>query len=553
MSVDNIGVSSAPGYSPAIKSEKAALTTSSQLPEASAATLGARLATLEQQLNALPAGAHRDKMLQIYQNLLEAGQSFEKLSGKALNDVPLQEKKPVLEQARAGVEKSVKMLADNARVIPGKNSPAAREASAENLNNAHKQLKTSQNVYSRHQQSAVNQSWQQLKSVMTGDFAQNINSAHKQPESSRPAQGQPQRSQADPLEQQLKAAMTGGFAQNLSNTYKPSETEQRLRTRQKRAADTSGPQAMAAPQASRSAQTAIPMPRLPPVPVSPRPPYFPDAPIPRNPDDISPWEPGGDFAMFWGMQQQIGLINTNYIKTYQYIMGGYTPPNPMPPYDPEFPPDYPDPATTPEGGYTEFFKDLSDAMNDKVNYLKASKESGQIIFEYHAFKAHFDTQMAKYFSTAPSSTVPDPANPGKLIYRYPLTFIKFYPDMTDTQRTELLAYWTNNLNEGFYLERDGNNGIQVWIDTTIVKNMSDSILTSFDNGSGPGSGPTDMMQQIYSAFETKWNGNQNTVSGIVQRITDLYSSSNRIFDNLVRIMTSAFQSCVDCAKEFLRV
>ena len=128
----------------------------------------------------------------------------------------------------------------------------------------------------------------------------------------------------------------------------------------------------------------------------------------------------------------------------------------------------------------------------------------------------------------------------------------------DERTTDLLAqaavvnYWKENLGAGFYVQQgtglDGKQKIYVYADTSIVADMVVSIANSFFSIA-----PNEIMQQTYSSWETAWNGNQTTVTNTTQRIGDLYSSANRTFDNLTRIMTSAFQSCVDCAKDFLRV
>ncbi|HAK5293733.1 TPA: IpaD/SipD/SspD family type III secretion system needle tip protein [Salmonella enterica] len=183
--------------------------------------------------------------------------------------------------------------------------------------------------------------------------------------------------------------------------------------------------------------------------------------------------------------------------------------------------------------YTGFYQNYSDILSRLGGWLLPGKDGNSIKLDVTSLKSELNQLLSKYEHIS-QNTVLFPAQSGNTL----------------TGATEAQArQWLEELNLPAECLKRTNAGYVVLIDLAPVRKMLNDLN---ELGKPGGDSKLEMDNAKYQAWQSGFKAQEEKMKTTLQTLTQKYSNANSLYDNLVKILSSTINSCMESAKSFLQ-
>ncbi|HFW3352374.1 TPA: type III secretion system needle tip protein SctA [Salmonella enterica subsp. enterica serovar Eastbourne] len=183
--------------------------------------------------------------------------------------------------------------------------------------------------------------------------------------------------------------------------------------------------------------------------------------------------------------------------------------------------------------YTGFYQNYSDILSRLGGWLLPGQDGNSIKLDVTSLKRELNQLLSKYEHIS-QNTVLFPAQSGNTL----------------TGATEAQArQWLEELNLPEGCMKWTNAGYVVLIDLAPVRKMIDDLN---ELGKPGGDSKLEMDNAKYQAWQSGFKAQEEKMKTTLQTLTQKYSNANSLYDNLVKVLSSTINSCMESAKSFLQ-
>ncbi|EEC7124128.1 SPI-1 type III secretion system needle tip complex protein SipD [Salmonella enterica] len=208
-------------------------------------------------------------------------------------------------------------------------------------------------------------------------------------------------------------------------------------------------------------------------------------------------------AEIWDMvSQNISAIGDNYLGVYENVVAVYT----------------------------DFYQAFSDILSKMGGWLSPGKDGNTVKLNVNALKSEISNLINKY-NQINKNTILFPTQTGG--------------GVTTASRAEA-EQWIKELNLPDSCLKSSGSGFVVLVDMGPLDKMVSDL-----NGIGSGSA-LEMDNAKYQAWQAGFKAQEENLKTTLQTLTQKYSNSNSLYDNLVKVLSSTISSSLETAKSFLQ-
>ncbi|EEE2763588.1 SPI-1 type III secretion system needle tip complex protein SipD [Salmonella enterica] len=208
-------------------------------------------------------------------------------------------------------------------------------------------------------------------------------------------------------------------------------------------------------------------------------------------------------AEIWDMvSQNISAIGDNYLGVYENVVAVYT----------------------------DFYQAFSDILSKMGSWLSPGKDGNTVKLNVNALKSEISNLINKY-NQINKNTILFPTQTGG--------------GVTTASRAEA-EQWIKELNLPDSCLKSSGSGFVVLVDMGPLDKMVSDL-----NGIGSGSA-LEMDNAKYQAWQAGFKAQEENLKTTLQTLTQKYSNSNSLYDNLVKVLSSTISSSLETAKSFLQ-
>lgn len=207
-------------------------------------------------------------------------------------------------------------------------------------------------------------------------------------------------------------------------------------------------------------------------------------------------------AEIWDMvSQNISAIGDNYLGVYENVVAVYT----------------------------DFYQAFSDILSKMGGWLLPGKDGNTVKLDVTSLKNDLNNLINKYNQTN-KNTILFPAQSGSGV-------------------KGAARQWLSELNLPDSCLKSTGSGYVVTVDLTPLRKMVQDI-----SGLGkPGDdSKLEMDNAKYQAWQAGFKAQEENLKTTLQTLTQKYSNSNSLYDNLVKVLSSTISSSLETAKSFLQ-
>lgn len=208
-------------------------------------------------------------------------------------------------------------------------------------------------------------------------------------------------------------------------------------------------------------------------------------------------------AEIWDMvSQNISAIGDNYLGVYENVVAVYT----------------------------DFYQAFSDILSKMGGWLSPGKDGNTVKLNVNALKSEISNLINKY-NQINKNTILFPTQTGS--------------GVTTASKAEA-EQWIKELNLPDSCLKASGFGYVVLVDTGPLSKMVSDL-----NGIGSGSA-LELDNAKYQAWQSGFKAQEENLKTTLQTLTQKYSNTNSLYDNLVKVLSSTISSSLETAKSFLQ-